>query len=30
MGRDVEAHRERAHTRGLLELKSLIQPEPQS
>jgi hypothetical protein len=30
MRRDVEAQRERARTRGLLELKSLIGPEPQS
>jgi TolB-like protein/cytochrome c-type biogenesis protein CcmH/NrfG len=29
MRRDVEAQRERARTRGLLELKSLIGPEPQ-
>ena len=28
--RDVEAQRERARTRGLLELKSLIGPEPRS
>jgi tetratricopeptide (TPR) repeat protein len=30
MRRDVEAQRERARTRGLLELKSLIGPEPRS
>jgi tetratricopeptide (TPR) repeat protein len=30
MRRDVEAQRERARTRGLLELKSLVGPEPQS
>jgi len=30
MRRDVEAQRERARTRELLELKSLIGPEPQS